>query len=201
MPSRSATSPPLKKLPLASTQIVGAAGYRRDCASRFHSLPIFTGHFFHFIAWHPHATLATNWRCNWFCRRMPSTEGGSVAKASVNKVVFHSTNATVCHRQAEAGGHQDHFAGIGDRNKASSNSDQFSSLSRKRAIFTAGTRWRYCAGHPVPAALFLRFNRKIQFTQRSCRKVRLKIHSPLIPTTHIFFAGNGQTGTSANLAR
>ncbi len=165
MPSRSATSPPLKKLPLEAPQIVGAAGYRRDCGSRFHHYAIFTGHFFHFIARHPHATWRTNWRCNWFCRRMPSTEGAALAKASMNKVVFHSTNATVVIGQAEAGGHQDHFAGIGDRISASSNNGQFSSLSRKRAISPPGTRWRYCAAHPVPAVQFSGFNFKIQFAQ------------------------------------
>ncbi len=165
MPSRSATSPPLKKLPSQAPQIVGAAGYRRDCGSRFIYYAIFTGHFFHFIAWHPHAPWRTNWRCNWFCRRMPSTEAAALAKASMNKVVFHSTNARFVIGQAEAGGHQDHFAGIGAGISASSNSDQFSSLSRKRAYSPRETRWRCCAAHPVPAVHFSGFNFKIQFAQ------------------------------------
>ncbi len=48
---------------------------------------------------------------------------------------------------------------------------------------------------------FCGFNGKAEFTQRSCSKVRLKSISPLIPTTHIFFAGSGQTGNSGELSQ
>ncbi len=171
MPLRSATSPPLKKLRWREPRNVDVAEYRRDCGSSFIHYAIFTGHFFHFIARHPPPPWCTNWRCNWFCRRMPSTKAAALAKASVNKVVFHSTNAQFVIGQAEAGGHQDHFAGIATGISASSNSGQFSSLSRKRRYSQREIRWRYCAGHPVPAAYFCGFNRKIQFAQRSRRKM------------------------------
>ncbi len=165
MPSRSATSPPLKNCRSQAPQIVGAAGYRRDCGPDFIHYTIFTGHFFHFIARIHTPPWRTNWRCNWFCRRMPARKAAALAIASMNKVVFHSTMPQFVIGQAEAGGHQDHFAVLATGISASSNNGQFSSLSRNGRYSPPGTRWRYCAAHPVRQFNFSGFNFKIQFAQ------------------------------------
>lgn len=56
---------------------------------------------------------------------------------------------------------------LGDRISASTISGQLFFII-KTAIFTARTRWRYCAGHPVPAVLFCGFNGKVEFGNEGC---------------------------------
>ncbi len=93
-------SAPLKETAAGENRETSAPQYSATMRVRFHSLhAIFTGHFFHFIARHPHATLTHKLApVTGFADECPARKAAALAKASVNKVVFHSTNATVCHQ-------------------------------------------------------------------------------------------------------
>ncbi|CSE32625.1 Uncharacterised protein [Shigella sonnei] len=132
---------------------------------------------------------------------MPSTEGGSVGKSisEQGSFSFNQRHSLSSARPKQAGIRiisQVLATGI----SASSNSGQFSSLSRKRAIFTARNsvallRRTSSSGSSISAVSTERSSSRNEAAARCA----WKSISPLIPTTHIFFAGSGQTGTSGEL--
>ncbi len=206
-PLRSATSPPLKKLPLARTAKRGRSGISgRIAGPDFIHYAIFTVSLFFTSSpgiHTPPLAQQTGAVTGFSRRNCPARKAAALAKASVNKVVFsfnqrHSVSSAAPKQAGIRIISQVLATGI----SASSNSGQFSFLHYQGnwRYSPREIRWRYCAGHPVPAALISAVStERSSSAQRSRRKMRLEIHQPAYPHYTVFFSRVAQTGTSGEL--